>query len=74
VLRLGDQVKKMTQYGNEFSLIGKGLIAFREYPSLIGNILLGASNQDVSWAKDFLGAPMDWGVALYASSLLHPKA
>ena len=44
VLRPRDLVKKMTGSGMDFSSIRKTLIAFREYPSLTGNKLLGALN------------------------------
>ena len=44
LLPSGDLVKKMTGSGMGLSSVRKRLIAFREYPSLTGNKLLGALN------------------------------
>ena len=44
VLRPRNLVKKMTRSEIYFSLIGNGIIAFGECPSLTGNMFLGVSN------------------------------
>jgi len=44
VLRPRNLVKKMTRSEIYFSLIGNGIMAFGECPSLTGNMFLGVSN------------------------------
>jgi len=43
-LRPRNLVKKMTRSEIYFSLIGNGIMAFGECPSLTGNMFLGVSN------------------------------